>query len=56
MLRGVAKGQSNKLIAAELAITEHTVKNHIKSILAKLNVADRTGAAIIAMRRGYLEL
>jgi DNA-binding NarL/FixJ family response regulator len=56
VLRGVAKGQSNKVIAADLQITEHTVKNHIKSILSKLDVADRTGAAIIAMRRGYIDL
>lgn len=54
-LRGVAKGQSNKLIAAELGIAEHTVKNHVKNILSKLDVGDRTGAAIAALRRGYID-
>jgi DNA-binding NarL/FixJ family response regulator len=56
VLRGVAKGQSNKIIASELNIAEHTVKNHIKSILSKLDADDRTGAAIIALRRGYIDL
>jgi DNA-binding NarL/FixJ family response regulator len=56
VLRGIAKGQSNKVIAFSLNIVEHTVKNHIKSILSKLDVTDRTGAAIIAVRRGYVDL
>ena len=56
VLRGVAKGLPNKLIACELSIAEHTVKNHIKSILSKLDVMDRTGAAIAAIRRGYLDV
>lgn len=56
VLRGVAKGQSNKIIANELNIAEHTVKNHVKSILSKLDASDRTGAAMIAVRRGYIEL
>ena len=56
VLRGVVKGQSNKIIASELNIAEHTVKNHIKSILSKLDADDRTGAAIIALRRGYIDL
>jgi DNA-binding NarL/FixJ family response regulator len=56
VLRGIAKGQSNKVIASNLDIVEHTVKNHIKSILSKLDARDRTGAAIIAVRRGYIEL
>jgi DNA-binding NarL/FixJ family response regulator len=56
VLRGVAKGQSNKIIGSELNIAEHTVKNHIKSILSKLDVDDRTGAAIMALRRGYIDL
>jgi DNA-binding NarL/FixJ family response regulator len=56
VLRGIVKGQSNKVIAANLNIVEHTVKNHIKSILAKLDAHDRTGAAIIAVRRGYIDL
>ena len=56
VLRGVARGQSNKIIADELNISEHTVKNHVKSILSKLDADDRTGAAMIAVRRGYIEL
>ncbi len=56
VLSGVAKGQSNKIIANELNIAEHTVKNHVKSILAKLDASDRTGAAMIAVRRSYIEL
>ena len=56
VLRGVAKGQSNKIIGNDLNIAEHTVKNHIKSILSKLGADDRTGAAIMALRRGYIDL
>jgi DNA-binding NarL/FixJ family response regulator len=56
VLRGIAKGQSNKVIAFNLNIVEHTVKNHIKSILSKLDANDRTGAAMIAVRRGYIDL
>ena len=56
VLRGIAKGQSNKVIAFHLNIVEHTVKNHIKSILSKLDANDRTGAAMIAVRRGYIDL
>ena len=56
VLRGVVKGQSNKIIGSELNIAEHTVKNHIKNILFKLDADDRTGAAVIALRRGYIDL
>jgi DNA-binding NarL/FixJ family response regulator len=56
ILRGVARGQPNKIIAAELAISENTVKNHIKSILCKLDADDRTHAVTIALKRGYIEL
>jgi DNA-binding NarL/FixJ family response regulator len=56
ILRGVARGQPNKIIAAELAISENTVKNHIKSILSKLDADDRTHAVTIALKRGYIEL
>ncbi len=56
VLRGVARGRSNKIIADELAISEHTVKNHLKSILSKLNADDRTHAVTIALKRGYIEL
>jgi DNA-binding NarL/FixJ family response regulator len=56
VLRGVAQGRSNKLIADELKITEYTVKNHLKSIMSKLNADDRTHAVTIALRRGYIDL
>jgi DNA-binding NarL/FixJ family response regulator len=56
VLRSVAKGRSNKIIADELAISEHTVKNHIKNILSKLNADDRTHAVTIALKRGYFDL
>jgi DNA-binding NarL/FixJ family response regulator len=56
VLNGVAKGKSNKIIAADLYISEHTVKNHLKSILAKLSANDRTHAVTIAVKRGFLEL
>jgi DNA-binding NarL/FixJ family response regulator len=56
VLRGVASGKSNKLIAAELDISEGTVKTHMKSILPKLDASDRTHAVIIALKRGILDL
>ena len=56
VLRGVARGRSNKRIADELAISESTVKNHLKSILSKLNAEDRTHAVTIALKRGYIDL
>ena len=56
VLRRVAAGKSNKLIAAELGISEGTVKTHMKSILPKLGASDRTHAVMIALRRGILDL
>jgi DNA-binding NarL/FixJ family response regulator len=56
VLRRVAWGKSNKLIAAELDIREGTVKTHMKSILPKLDAADRTHAVTIALQRGILDL
>jgi len=56
VLQGVAAGKSNKLIAAELNISEGTVKTHMKSILPKLNASDRTHAVMIALKRGILDL
>lgn len=52
----IVKGHGNKQIAFELGIAEHTVKNHVKSILAKLNVDDRTQAATEAIQRGIIHL
>jgi DNA-binding NarL/FixJ family response regulator len=55
VLQQVALGRSNKIIAGHLDITENTVKNHLKSILFKLNADDRTHAVMIALKRGYIE-
>jgi DNA-binding NarL/FixJ family response regulator len=56
VLRGIAEGATNRGIGAKLNITEHTVKGHLKSILAKLDASDRAHAVVIAFRRGLLEL
>ena len=56
ILKGVAAGKSNKRIAAELEISEGTVKTHMKSILPKLDASDRTHAVTIALKRGILDL
>ncbi len=56
ILQHVARGSSNKEIAHELHISQQTVKNHISSILRKLNVKDRTEAAIYAIRHGWIRL
>lgn len=55
VLRLVARGLSNRLIARELALSEKTVKAHVSAILAKLGVADRTQAALHAVRNGLAE-
>jgi DNA-binding NarL/FixJ family response regulator len=52
----IVKGQGNKQIAYALGIAEHTVKNHVKSILSKLSVDDRTQAATAAIQRGIIHL
>jgi DNA-binding NarL/FixJ family response regulator len=56
VLQLVAAGNSNKLIAAELAIAEETAKAHLKSIMAKLGARDRTHAVTLALVRGIIEL
>jgi DNA-binding NarL/FixJ family response regulator len=56
VLRRVAAGKSNKVIAAELDIAEGTVKTHMKSILPKLDASDRTHAVMIALKRGILDV
>ncbi|MFJ8529070.1 response regulator [Bacillus sp. NPDC094106] len=50
VLREITKGRSNKEIAAELHITEQTVKTHVSNVLAKLDVDDRTQAALYAVK------
>jgi DNA-binding NarL/FixJ family response regulator len=52
----IVKGKSNKQIGFDLGIAEHTVKNHVKSILDKLGVDDRTQAATEAIQRGIIHL
>nr|WP_276561166.1 response regulator transcription factor [Bacillus paramycoides] len=54
VLREIAKGRSNKEIAAELYITEQTVKTHVSNVLAKLEVDDRTQAALYAVKHGAI--
>jgi DNA-binding NarL/FixJ family response regulator len=56
VLRLVADGNANKMIAARLAITEETVKGHVKNILAKLAANDRTHAVTIGLKRGIINL
>jgi NarL family two-component system response regulator LiaR len=56
VLRLVARGLSNKLIARELSVSEKTVKTHVSNILAKLHLADRTQAALYAVREHLVEL
>jgi DNA-binding NarL/FixJ family response regulator len=52
----VAKGKSNKEIAAELGITEATAKCHVSVILMRLNASDRTQAVVTALQRGLIHL
>lgn len=56
VLNLIVQGSSNKQIAFALSIAEHTVKNHVKSILSKLDVDDRTQAATAAIRRGIIHV
>jgi DNA-binding NarL/FixJ family response regulator len=56
VLRAISKGCSNKIIGAELGISEHTIKNHVQNILAKLGANDRTHAVTIALQRGFIEM
>lgn len=50
----VAEGQSNKMIGAQLSISERTVKNHLTFIMGKLSASDRTHAVVIALRLGLI--
>jgi NarL family two-component system response regulator LiaR len=55
VLRLIASGRSNKEIAADLVLSEKTVKTHVSNILAKLHLADRTQAALYAVRQRLVD-
>lgn len=55
MLRLIAAGKGNREIAASLFVSANTVANHVRSILAKTNCANRTEAAAFALRSALLE-
>jgi two-component system nitrate/nitrite response regulator NarL len=54
ILRGIARGESNKVIARDLGIAETTVKIHVQHILRKLGVSSRVQVAVIAVERGLI--
>jgi DNA-binding NarL/FixJ family response regulator len=56
VLRLIAQGNANKEIAAQLSISEETVKGQVRNILSKLGASDRTHAAIIGLKRGIIEI
>jgi DNA-binding NarL/FixJ family response regulator len=56
VLRQVAAGNANKMIADQLAISEETVKAHMRSILSKLGANDRTHAVTIGLKRGIIDI
>ncbi len=56
VLERIVAGRANKEIAADLFISEATVKTHINSLLGKLGVSDRTQAATVAIQRGFVHL
>lgn len=55
VLGTISEGNSNKIVAGELNITEDTVKGHVSNIMSKLQANDRTHAVMIALRRGFLD-
>jgi DNA-binding NarL/FixJ family response regulator len=56
VLRLIAAGNANKEIAEQLSVSEETVKGQVRNILAKLGAKDRTQAAVVAVKRGIIEL
>jgi DNA-binding NarL/FixJ family response regulator len=55
VLRLIGEGNANKEIAAQLSISEETVKGQVRNILSKLGANDRTHAAMIGLKRGIIE-
>ncbi|MRR10637.1 response regulator transcription factor, partial [bacterium] len=55
VLRLIARGLNNAEIAARLSLSDGTVRNHVSAILSKLDAADRTQAAVIAIQHGLGE-
>jgi DNA-binding NarL/FixJ family response regulator len=56
VLQLIGGGNANKEIAAQLSITEETVKGHVRNILAKLGASDRTHAVTIGLKRGIIDI
>jgi DNA-binding NarL/FixJ family response regulator len=56
VLRLIAEGKANREIAAHLLATEDAIKNHVRSILSKLDASDRTHTVVIALKRGIIPL
>jgi DNA-binding NarL/FixJ family response regulator len=56
ILHLIAQGSSNKEIATRLSVSDETVKGHVRNTLSKLDVKDRTHAAVIGSKRGIIEL
>ena len=56
VLRLIAEGNANKEIAAQLSVSEETVKGQVRNILSKLGANDRTHAAMIGLKRGIIEI
>jgi len=56
VLKLLAKGLTNKQIASALGISDNTVRNHINSIIEKLEVSDRTEASTTAIQRGIIDV
>ena len=56
VLKLIATGTSNKIIASQLSLAETTIKTHVQNILLKLDANDRTHAVTIALKRGYIDL
>src|SRR5262249_12728162 len=56
VLRQIAAGNANKMIAGNLSISEQTVKAHVRNVLSKLGAIDRTHAVTIGLKRGIIEI